>query len=490
MGFEHRPGDSYNADESVGFETDDIDLDSGMLPEARAVKAKRSPRERIEVRQGMKRDRFGRRSYDENGDEDLGEGAQLIAPDRPVRVSGAGGMGAMRTSRMMSDNSEFGYLFNDDEPVDKHMSPTHSGRLDALAYDEKQDGDGAQYESLFSDTQSMVRRKENRSPAIVAQPAPQPVQEEQPKSKKGFGKKERFSKRSKGDKKKTEAAQEQTGAAYGPQAPRAGFDEDADARARTGGQYDPRDPRGRYPYPPRYGQYPPYPPYPQYPPYPPQYPQYPPYAIPYPVYTTQNMPTMPTMQTADGQPMYPVSMIMPGMQGTFVYIPGQMQTIEATAQQPAEEKQEEAAADTVAVVVPVQPEPEPEPMALPEPEPEPEPTQTGRFNRRSRGESAPTEPSESEEAAPAQSGRFNRRSRGGESAEPRSEQQMDSAAESESEPAAPSSGRFNRRARSGDSAAATEQQAAPTGEQDSEVSPFDAVQDPPPPTGGRFNRRK
>jgi len=120
MGFENQRDDSYNPDEEVGFETDDIDLDSGTLPEARTVSVpKRSARERINVRHGMNRDRLGRRSYDANGDDDMGSGADMIAPDRPVRVSGSGGMSGVRTQRVVSEKSLFGdYLFTEEEPVD------------------------------------------------------------------------------------------------------------------------------------------------------------------------------------------------------------------------------------------------------------------------------------------------------------------------------------------------------------------------------------
>lgn len=376
MGFENESVGGFAPESEVGFETDDIDLDNGAMPAARAVKAKRSPRDHMEPRQGgIKRDRLGRRSYDENGDEDLGEGAELIAPSRPVRVSGSG-MSGMRTNRLMSENSEFGYLFSDTEPEDRHMSASRSSRLDALAYDEKQDGDGSQYESLFSDTESMVRRKENRRPAGdapigVREPAPKPAEptpsepiampkaprrqekaEKKPEpapapapAAKSEEKHSRFSLRGRKDKDAKNAPGRQPELPPEPPFGDRDFERDRryddrrfddrrfddrryddrryddrrfDDRRYDDRRYDDRrydDRRGAYP-PPGY----PYPPaYPQYP-YPPQYPAYPSYPAyqpyqSYPQYPQQVQQVLyPQGVDANGQVIYStVPGAMPGM---------------------------------------------------------------------------------------------------------------------------------------------------------------------------------
>jgi len=163
MGFE-RVRDNEQPGVELGFESADIDLESDELSQLKTVRApKRSSRPSVEVKTGMKRDRMGRRGYNNDGDE--GEGADLIAPDRPIRVSGAGRrpMNEQYTQPFKSENSEFGDLFDRDDSDREPVSRDRYSRLDALAYDEKQDGDGERFEHIFSEDSSapMVHRGEN-----------------------------------------------------------------------------------------------------------------------------------------------------------------------------------------------------------------------------------------------------------------------------------------------------------------------------------------
>lgn len=155
MGFEQ--SDELFRSDDIGFEiNEDLDLDDGELTGLPTVKVpKRSARERVEVKQGIRRDRLGRPT-DEDGEGDM------VAPVRGVRLSGGAAGGRGFGAPMMSESSEFGYLFNDDEPTDEHMDEKRAERLSALAYDEAHDGDGEQYDDIFSadaESEPMVRRR-------------------------------------------------------------------------------------------------------------------------------------------------------------------------------------------------------------------------------------------------------------------------------------------------------------------------------------------
>ncbi len=164
MGFE-RVKDSEQLGAERGFESADIDLESDELSQLKTVRApKRTARSTVEVKSGMKRDRMGRRGYN-NDDSDSAQGADLIAPDRPIRVSGAGRRpaGEYRTQPFKSEHSEFADLFDRDDTDERSIDRSRFSRLDALAYDERQDGDGERFEHIFSDEKSspMVHHGEN-----------------------------------------------------------------------------------------------------------------------------------------------------------------------------------------------------------------------------------------------------------------------------------------------------------------------------------------
>ncbi|MDR1003173.1 MAG: hypothetical protein LBL82_07895 [Oscillospiraceae bacterium] len=122
MGFE-------DFEDNKGFEAEDIDLDSGATPSMGTSRTKASRKKGLKgtdspVPQVSKRDRFGRRG----GDEILGEGADMIAPEKPTRIS-TGGAGRAKTEEpskpIMKSNSSFSYLFNgEDDTSSMHMNTT------------------------------------------------------------------------------------------------------------------------------------------------------------------------------------------------------------------------------------------------------------------------------------------------------------------------------------------------------------------------------
>ncbi len=164
MGFE-KTKDSDMPNAGHGFEDSEVDLESDALSQLKTVKAKRrTNKSTVEVKTGMKRDRMGRHGY--NDGDDPGDDAAMLAPDRPIRIAGGGrGQQAQRTKPFMSENSEFGDLFsgNGGRPEEPTANRERFSRLDGLAYNEKQDGDGAQFDHIFADDSAapMVHHGEN-----------------------------------------------------------------------------------------------------------------------------------------------------------------------------------------------------------------------------------------------------------------------------------------------------------------------------------------
>lgn len=379
MGFE--PEDKRFSEPSfdIQFEGGGADVDGNDFADASTVTAPRSHRRSLKakaVARSAPPEQFGNHADPE---ERAARRAENHNPP-PVRRP------------LMRSSSEFGYLFNDDEPVDNHMDDQHSRRLDALAYDGRQNGDEQYSDLMEGDQPSMVRRPENR---VSADNAFVPGAEAAPS---GGSRRQRFARRSRDNSaaeafaaassvsaaELTSRAEPEPEPSHQPQVvvpeepapsviippvheerrrpsrrdPYYDDRRECDERDGYGMGYDRRDRRypdpyhGQEPVYPPYGQYPAYPPYPypygyapygQYPAYPayPQPPAYPPYGYPpagYPPYG------------------YPVAGV--------VYPAGP-----AAAETPAAE----APAEPIA---PALPEPEPvsveEVTVLPEPEPEPE----------------------------------------------------------------------------------------------------------------------
>ena len=432
MGFE-RVKDSEQPNAERGFENADIDLESDELSQLKTVRAskKRSRRSTVEVKTGMKRDRMGRRGYN-NEENDNAEGADMIAPDRPIRIASGSGRQSQaqyNAKPFKSENSEFGDLFDSSEGQAYSADSSRFSRLDGLAYDEKQDGDGERFAHIFSDDSAapMVHRGENMVQELMRER--QREDEEQQRQLQGvssggsFGlaeermkekEKSRFSRRDKKNKpEKTgrEAnkmdkerdqiiiqpnaepySEEQDNMAYQGQMPPYGYPQQPYGYPQYpqqpyGYPQYPQQPYGYPPYPQQpygYPQYPQppygYPPYPQQPYGYPQYPQ-PPYG--YPPYPQQPY-GYPPMQEQGAQPVQrPLPDERPRSNPAVIMPPERKAEENRPAEQPAPQKMPPAA----------------------EPIKEEEPEQLGgsRFNRRSKGaDAAAAEPAPPAEEKPAQ----------------------------------------------------------------------------------------
>jgi len=447
MGFE-------DFDQSTGFESEDFDIENGT--QQHAVRAPKRSRRGREEHTGPVRDRMGR-----TGISDDAEGDDLIAPDKPIRLS-SGTRGHTSGHRVMKSSSEFSYLFSDEQPDDRPSKGEKAARLAALAYDEKVDGDGEKYDGILNaeNPEPIIKkrrerpRREPRPEPVMSEPAPQeeppaepPAQQEEPKSAGRFSKRRREEKAEEKKEKKNKKKEEVPVVEEPIREENIEFPEEDYGEPFDEGLMPPMG------YPP---MYPPmgYPPYPYMPPYqqggyPPPYPymQYPPY------------------------PVMPVSFVYPvgyPQQGTYRknrQVSPHRLAVRKRGMQP-EPEQEAYMPEPEPVYVPEPepvyvPEPEPEPVFEPAPEPEqdyeplPEPPPAPRFNRkRPRPEEEPqeeffapqdeSEPEMPSEVISAPSARFNRRNR---AAAP--EQSFDAGQEDSSSGEAPASApRFNRRSRS------------------------------------------
>ncbi|MBQ4312963.1 MAG: hypothetical protein IJC18_02015, partial [Clostridia bacterium] len=271
MGFEFEDAIPQENKE-LGFETDSTDLDNGQVSGTSTVKAsRRRQRPQPEVKSGMGRSGTGSNEPD----------SSRARPIRQVAPSGSYGQ-----PRMMKENSEFGYLFTDEEPEDTHMTSAFANRLDGLAYDEKQDGEGEQYDELFSEPQQtpMVKRgftSRGKKAKAEAAEASEPEEKTSTQEAEASDFKSRFSKRmKKKDKGKEEKSVEKEPTIIESQDTAVEPFEPGDDPSMQAAPYPyPYPPQ--YPYGQQYQQYPPYPyPYPQPYPYPPQYPYQPQYSYP------------------------------------------------------------------------------------------------------------------------------------------------------------------------------------------------------------------
>ncbi len=459
------------------FEGGGVDLDSGDLSAADPIAApRRTTRERLSVRP---------RAVSAQKTDDRPASADQ---SRISRRAGAMSPPPIRKPIMRS-NSEFGYLFNDSEPVDNYMDEQYSRRLDGLAYDGKGKDSDSQYSDLFEgEQQSMVRRPENRSsaaPVYASEPAPQATPQ--------TAHRPRFSRRSRetsaaaayaaaGELSAAELAsrsesQPQSQPLAEPFAePSAPPAEPTFAEPQPGampypdasyppdpyGEYGrrPIDPRGPYDMPPEYppyGQYPVYPPnYPY--PYPyGQYPMYPPYGYPPYGYPPAAYPPgygYPPQPQEEARPAESEAVPMDNVPSPPPSFLRQPKAAEPAPVQPEPEPEPafpssvDSAEDEFAAVSAFAPIPEPvpeEPIQAPAPTPEPEPAAaparersvgSSRFNRRSRsGDSSP---------APAEN-----RSQGfGSAAAPTDLFGEDDPAPASKPNAGGGSSRFNRRSRS------------------------------------------
>lgn len=349
-----------------------------------SVKAKRSHRMNAHSR----RDRMGRRGYSPDGESDV----DIMSPDRPVRIS-EGRRPAAPAQGLVSDRSEFAYLYSNTEPQDVHMSSERSGRLDALAYN---DQSGEQYDTILNDQspEPMVRTRsaigavpENDFESIGYPSAadygyPAYTQQEEAPVRNS-----RFSRRSSSENQEVEPQvnnnyyQPQPEPAYEPQEQPSYTDPMQNSYAQPEPAYvqpeqeyyrsEPAQTPARYPqqfYPPYAEEYPVYPQYPSYPQYPQPYPYggYPQYPQPYPVYP-QPYPVYPQPQYI--QPAAP--QIQPCVQ---LFVNTASQPYVVPQQYPAANAQPYPAANLPQQEIYQQPEqsapaaqPVPQPAAQPEP---------------------------------------------------------------------------------------------------------------------------
>lgn len=489
MGFE-----DFENDEVMdgGFESDAVDIENGAQAQKVIKAPRRSRRDRSDDGFGQRprRDRFGRR---DTSDDSAIDGDDMIAPDRPVRLSNADRRErtASPKRKVVKSSSEFAYLFDDSAPAERPAtSSDKASRLAALAYDEKVDGD--KYDDLF---------QSQTGTSIIS-----PEKEERPRP----SRKSRFSGR-----RSRAAAQPEPDAAEEQPIPDTADDtsvqpEDDGALSQPQdtpesdmpelGMMPPFPPAPPYPpqpgmpfgmpmpRPPVYGQ-----PYPQYgQPYPPQYPQqqfpqqqypqYPQYGQPYPYQPIQVMPVgfiyqpgySPTMPVAPRRRVsphrdavrkyvrlnYDDMTTQPAPQPTAVedepqaqaqYIPepdyepdAEPERAESASRfKPRRERSQEQFA--------AEPQPVFEPESEPEPEYEPERSEEFAGDSFSSGDKAPEE--FTPEESPAEP-RFKRRSRRGDATQEQPEEvsapRQDSFAEQEQpapqEQSAPRP-KFNRRSR-------------------------------------------
>lgn len=178
MGFEDNK-------EGLGFEADQIDLDSDADLSMGTGRVKAQRKKGIKTEEVAftkpKRDRFGRRS----DGEETGSGADMLNPDKPTRIAGGFSrheMTPQEVKPLQSENSKFGYLFSEDEEDEDEVSTVQGkgAAVDALSMK----GDEADAGNIFE--------RETRS-VIHSQGKPQKRTESaEPKKTGGSG---RFSKR-------------------------------------------------------------------------------------------------------------------------------------------------------------------------------------------------------------------------------------------------------------------------------------------------------
>ncbi len=181
MGFEDNK-------EALGFEADQIDLDSDADLSMGTGRVKAQRKKGIKTEEitfaKPKRDRFGRR-----GDgEETGMGADMLNPDKPTRISGGFSrreMTPQEVKPLQSENSKFAYLFSEDEEDEDEVSTVQGkgAAVDALSMK----GDEADAENIFG--------RETRS-VIHSQSKPQRRTETPEPPAQRTGGSSRFSKRS------------------------------------------------------------------------------------------------------------------------------------------------------------------------------------------------------------------------------------------------------------------------------------------------------
>lgn len=392
MGFEDNFDNFENMQPNgLGFEEqkpEEADLMAG-------VKARRMRRMNPQSR----RDRLGRKGYSPDGESDV----DIMSPDKPVRISeGRRSFSQQLAQGVVSERSEFAYLYSNTEPQDVHMSAERSERLDALAYN---DQSGEQYDTILNDqsptamvrTRSAIGSVPDSSNDFIGYPTAadygyptyQPQNEPAQTSS-------RFTPRSSYDNQEVrpevnnnnyyqpQPEYQQPEQSYDQQPqyspytepsyaqPEPAYTQPDPAYAQTEPAYVQAEPAvpAKYqqqfypPYAEEYPVYPQYPAYPQYPqPYPyggyptyPQYPQYPVYPQPYPVYP---------------QPQYvqPVQPVQPCVQ-LFVNTASQpyaMPQQYPVAQAPLQAPQQETRAAAEQPAAPAA-EPTPAPTAYSQPE--------------------------------------------------------------------------------------------------------------------------
>ncbi len=168
MGFEDNK-------EGLGFEADQIDLDSDAdlsmgTGRVRAQRKKGIKTEEVAFAK-PKRDRFGRRS----DGEESGTGADMLNPDKPTRIAGGFSRREMtphEVKPLQSENSKFGYLFSEDEDDEDEVSTVRGkgAAVDALSMK----GDEAEAGNIFErETRSVIhsqgkpqRRTEPAEPKV------------------------------------------------------------------------------------------------------------------------------------------------------------------------------------------------------------------------------------------------------------------------------------------------------------------------------------
>lgn len=169
MGFEDNK-------EALGFEADQIDLDSDADLSMGTGRVKAQRKKGIKTEEVAfakpKRDRFGRR-----GDgEETGVGADMLNPDKPTRIAGGFSrreMTPQAVKPLQSENSKFAYLFSEDEEDEDEVSTVQgkSAAVDALSMK----GDEAEAGNIFErETRSVIHsqgkpQKRTESPEPPAQ---------------------------------------------------------------------------------------------------------------------------------------------------------------------------------------------------------------------------------------------------------------------------------------------------------------------------------
>lgn len=169
MGFEDNK-------DALGFEDDQLDLDGDAdlsmgTGRVRAQRKKGIKTEEVAFAR-PKRDRFGRR-----GDgEESGEGADMLNPDKPTRISGGFSrreMTPQEVKPLQSENSKFAYLFSEDEEDEDEVSTVAGKRSAVEALSMK--GDEADAANVFERENRSVIHSQGK-PQRRSEPAEQPVQ--------------------------------------------------------------------------------------------------------------------------------------------------------------------------------------------------------------------------------------------------------------------------------------------------------------------------